>query len=139
MTDEEAALKLASLGIAVKSGKVSKSSIGLVISALAGDLVIEGSQIYRAMLARDNNIHQFVDYVAMLDGNEIGKIQVIIDHLDGLLEANNIKVKAEYRHQGVASALYNYASEAQGKKFRPSTSQTADGENLWKTKVSGNV
>lgn len=103
----------------------------IVHSALSG-LEIEIGPSYSAVLARDNKLHKFIDFLALLDGLEIGKLQVIVDHPGGKLEANHVKVHPDFRKQGVATALYKFASSHLGKEFRPSSSHSDDGEAMWK-------
>lgn len=97
-------------------------------------LTIDEVGPYSAVLARDDKSHKFVDFVATIDGVEVGKLQVIIDREDKLLEANNIKVKPEYRRLGIATMLYRHASKYfGGKSFVPSASQSDDGAKLWES------
>lgn len=65
------------------------------------------------------------------NGKEIGNahFEVIDDHL----ESFDTYVRPDLRHQGVATAMYNYAQEL-GNDINPSAYQTGSGKKFWRAR-----
>jgi GNAT superfamily N-acetyltransferase len=70
---------------------------------------------------------------ASINGTKIGEVRFVVSTIDRPepdLIAGNVNVDPEYRRQGIASAMYNWAKEL-GNDIAPSEMQTDYGRALW--------
>lgn len=71
---------------------------------------------------------------ASIDGTKVGEVRFVVSTIDRPepdLIAGNVNVDPEYRRQGIASAMYNWAKEL-GNDIAPSEMQTDYGRALWR-------
>lgn len=58
----------------------------------------------------------------------------LVYHTNGEWVPHGVQVVPDFRRQGVATALYNYAEKVLNIKIKPSSSQTDDGAEFWKSR-----
>ena len=71
---------------------------------------------------------------ASINGTKVGEVRFVVSTIDRPepdLIAGNVNVDPEYRRQGIASAMYNWAKEL-GNDIAPSEMQTDYGRALWR-------
>jgi GNAT superfamily N-acetyltransferase len=57
---------------------------------------------------------------------------VVFTDRDGVWQADNVYVAPEFRRQGVATLMYQYAKSL-GYDIQPSKTQTSDGSQMWQS------
>ena len=84
--------------------------------------------------ARDSRI-TYTTVVALNDyGNRVGS--VVFEHDGDLLIPDNVMVFPQFRRQGVATGMYDYAESVTSKQVVPSKDQNDDARGFWRTRKS---
>ena len=69
---------------------------------------------------------------AYFDEQFVGDLHLV--YTNGEWVPYGVQVVPDFRRQGVATALYDYAEQVLNVKIKPSSSQTDDGAEFWKSR-----
>ena len=82
----------------------------------------------------EHNLSTVIAFIKKNKANniEIGYVEFV--HQNKRLRACNLEVKKEFRRQGVATSMYEFAEKETGLKCTPHSEQTKDAKEFWNQK-----
>jgi len=79
--------------------------------------------------------HSFTVHVKDKQGQSVGKVIIGNSPTEPMITSLDTNIHPDHRRKGLATAAYKHAELVSGKKMKPSTSQTVEGEALWQQPV----